>query len=121
MSPPTRRFRFTRPAIEQAIAARPMDTVSAATRTLGVLAELFEHTTDAILILDKHDNVVEANPRAELLLGARSGELDGVALVDMVPVGSPLLSLRAGSRGTRCRRASPGRRCSARPCRARRS
>ncbi len=70
-----------------------MDTVSAATRTLGVLAELFEHTTDAILILDKHDNVVEANPRAELLLGARSGELDGVALVDMVPVGSPLLSL----------------------------
>lgn len=69
-----------------------MDTVSAATRTLGVLAELFEHTTDAILILDRADNVIEANPRAEVLLGAREGELLGVALVDMVPVGSPLLS-----------------------------
>src|SRR5690606_28465358 len=70
----------------------PMESVSAATRTLGVLAELFEHTTDAILILDAEEIVIEANPRAELLLGAKSGELVGVSLVDMVPVGSTLLA-----------------------------
>ena len=52
MTPPARRFRPPRLGAEKATGASPMESVSAVTRTLSVLAELFEHTTDAIFILD---------------------------------------------------------------------
>src|SRR5690606_11140658 len=72
------------------------DTVAGATRTLQVLAELFEHTSDAILVLDDSDAVVDVNPRAEILLGAKSSQLVGIGLAEMVPVGSPLLAFLGG-------------------------
>lgn len=68
------------------------DTVTGATQTLLVLAELFEHASDAVLVLDKDDVVVDVNPRAEVLLGANREALVGVSLAEMVPVGSPLLA-----------------------------
>ena len=61
-----------------------------------MLAELFEHTSDAILVLDESDAVVDVNPRAEILLGAKSNQLVGVGLAEMVPVGSPLLAFLGG-------------------------
>ena len=61
-----------------------------------MLAELFEHTSDAILVLDESDAVVDVNPRAEILLGAKSNQLVGIGLAEMVPVGSPLLAFLSG-------------------------
>ena len=73
------------------------ETVSGATQTLLVLAELFEHASDAVLVLDDADVVVDVNPRAEILLGAGRPSLIGIGLSDMVPVGSPLLAFLNGS------------------------
>jgi len=78
------------------LSSKGPDTIAGATKTLQVLAELFEHTSDAILVLDESDVVVDVNPRAEILLGAKRGQLVGAGLAEMVPVGSPLLAFLKG-------------------------
>ncbi len=69
------------------------ESVVAASRAVRLLEELLEHSSEAVIVLNSHDEVVDCNPRAEITLGARRGELVGLSLEDLVPVGSPLLAL----------------------------
>src|SRR5690606_16429365 len=71
------------------------DHSSSATADLGVLllVEVFDRVADALLVLDKKDNIIAANRASEDLFGVRSGALLGVALSRLIPVGAPLLAL----------------------------
>src|SRR5690606_12975448 len=69
------------------------ESVSAASRAVRLLEELLEHTSEVFLVLYRDDRVVDCNPRAEITLGARRGELIGLRLEELVPMGSPLLAL----------------------------
>ena len=71
------------------------ESVSAANRAVRLLQELLEHTSEAVFVLGSDDTVIDCNPRAELALGARRGELLGLPLSELVPMGSPLLALLA--------------------------
>ncbi|MBX3144893.1 MAG: PAS domain S-box protein [Trueperaceae bacterium] len=64
--------------------------------TVDALAyELFSNSFDSVLLLDAAERIVRANPRSEVLLGARERQLVGVYLSALLPVGSPLLALLA--------------------------
>lgn len=62
---------------------------------LALLGQVFALAADAVIVLGATDEVVGANPRAEVLLGAKDGALTGVPLAKLLPVGSPLLALLA--------------------------
>src|SRR5690606_32717147 len=71
------------------------ESVRAADRAVRLLQEMLEHTSEAVFVLGDDDRVIDCNPRAEIALGARRGELVGLPLSDLVPMGSPLLALLA--------------------------
>ncbi len=66
---------------------------SAPLRAEAMLDELFNNSFDSVLLLDAGERVIRANPRSEVLLGARERQLVGVYLSALLPVGSPLLAL----------------------------
>jgi len=71
------------------------ESVSAANRAVRLLQEMLEHTSEAVFVLGEDDRIIDCNPRAEVTLGARRGELIGLPLSEIVPMGSPLLALLA--------------------------
>ncbi len=77
----------------------PTTEKSALRRSDALLDELFNNSFDSVLLLDASERVVRANPRSEVLLGARERQLIGVYLSALVPVGSPLLALLANRQG----------------------
>jgi len=60
---------------------------------LALLAQVFALATDAVIVLSATDEVVGANARAEVLLGAETGALIGLPVAELLPVGPPLLAL----------------------------
>ncbi|MFO7545741.1 MAG: PAS domain S-box protein [Trueperaceae bacterium] len=60
---------------------------------LALLGQVFALATDAGIVLSATDEVVGANARAEVLLGAEAGSLIGLPLAELLPVGPPLLAL----------------------------
>lgn len=54
------------------------------TRTAQRWQSLFDHTTDAVLLIDPTGRIVEANPRAALLFGSQQADMLGAALLDYV-------------------------------------